>query len=264
MSLSGAIGEACGPGAAQFVEAGSLATVLLGDSIATNLFMVGFAWQQGLVPVGRESILQAIELNATAVESNQAAFEWGRRAAVDLAAVRKASSLAAAVPESRRPSASLDEAIRRRCEELARYQDERYASRYAERVARVRDAESARVTGSTALAEAVARGLFKLMAYKDEYEVARLHTDGEFLARISDMFEGDFRLKLHLAPPLWARLDPATGEPRKTEFGPWMLRAMAVLAKFKMLRGTALDPFGYSEERRAGAPARRRLRGASR
>ncbi|MCW5593187.1 MAG: indolepyruvate ferredoxin oxidoreductase family protein [Burkholderiales bacterium] len=248
--MAEAISEACGTGAADFVEAGDLATALLGDSIATNLFMVGFAWQKGLVPVGREAILRAVELNGAAVEANKSAFEWGRRAAVDIGAVRRAAAPGGEAPGSHRPSAGLDEAIARRRAELVKYQDEAYARRYEAAVARVRDAESRAVPGATALTEAVARYLFKLMAYKDEYEVARLHADGEFLARVAGQFEGDYRLKVHLAPPLWAGKDPATGEPRKRAYGPWMLKAMAALAKFKGLRGTAFDPFGHSAERR--------------
>ncbi|MCM2327623.1 MAG: indolepyruvate ferredoxin oxidoreductase family protein [Lysobacter sp.] len=245
-----AIGEACGPGATDFIEAGELASALLGDSIATNLFMVGFAWQRGLVPVGREAIARAIELNGASVEANKAAFDWGRRAAVDVAAVRKAAVPAGDLPDSLRLSESPDEAFARRRAELARYQNEAYASRYERAVARVREAEAARVPGSTALTQAVARYLFKLMAYKDEYEVARLYAEGDFLARVSRQFEGDYRLKLHMAPPLWSGTDPATGEPRKAAYGPWMLKAMAVLAKFRWLRGTAFDPFGRSQERR--------------
>jgi indolepyruvate ferredoxin oxidoreductase len=248
--MAEAIGEACGPGAADFIEAGELATALLGDSLATNLFMVGFAWQRGLVPVGREAIGQAIELNGAAVEANKAAFDWGRRAAVDAEAVRRAVMPEGTAPEGHRLSASLDEAIARRRAQLVRYQDEAYAARYEKAVSRVRAAEARQVPGSEALAQAAARGLFKLMAYKDEYEVARLYTDGEFLAGVSRQFEGDFRVKLHLAPPLWARVDPATGEPRKGTYGPWMLRAMALLARFRWLRGTALDPFGRLPERR--------------
>ncbi len=244
------IAEACGPGSADFVEAGDLATALMGDSIATNLFMVGYAWQKGLVPVGRESIVRAIELNGAAVESNKAAFDWGRRAAVDIEAVRKAASAGGEAPESHRPSASLEETIARRRAELVKYQDEAYAARYEKAVARVREAESRRIPGSSALTQAVARYLFKLMAYKDEYEVARLYADGDFAARVASQFEGDYRLRVHLAPPLWSAKDPATGEPRKRTYGPWMLTAMAVLAKFKRLRGTALDPFGRSAERR--------------
>jgi indolepyruvate ferredoxin oxidoreductase len=248
--MQDAISEACGPGSADFVEAGDLATRLLGDSIATNLFMVGYAWQKGLVPLGRESIVRAIELNGASVEANKAAFDWGRRAAVDIDAVRKAASADGEAPASRRLSATLDEAIARRRAELVQYQDDAYAARYEKAVARVREVESRSVPGSTALAWAVARHLFKLMAYKDEYEVARLYADGGFAARVASQFEGDYRLRVHLAPPLWSGTDPATGEPRKRSYGPWMLKAMALLAKFKGLRGTALDPFGHSAERR--------------
>jgi indolepyruvate ferredoxin oxidoreductase len=249
-SMAEALREACGPDGADFVDAGDLATALLGDSIATNLFMVGFAWQRGLVPVGRQSIVQAIEINGAAVEANKAAFEWGRRAAVDLASVRKAAAQGETVPESHRQSASLDEMIARRRAELAMYQDEAYAQRYVAMVQRVREVESARVQGSSALSSAVARYLYKVMAYKDEYEVARLYTDGDFLARIRRQFDDGYRIRLHLSPPVWSSVDPATGEPRKQSYGPWMLAAMRVLARFKRLRGTALDPFGYAKERR--------------
>jgi indolepyruvate ferredoxin oxidoreductase len=212
--------------------------------------MVGFAWQKGLIPVGESAILQAIELNGAAVESNRKAFEWGRRAAVDLAAVQRAATPPEARPESQRLAQGLEETIERRRRFLAEYQDEKYAKAYEDFVARVRKEEDARVPGSTALTAAVARYLFKLMAYKDEYEVARLHTDTGFLERIAQQFEGDYRVNLHLAPPLWAKPDPVTGEPRKRVYGPWMLSLMRVLARFKFLRGTALDPFGYSSERR--------------
>ncbi|MEP7068573.1 MAG: indolepyruvate ferredoxin oxidoreductase family protein, partial [Usitatibacter sp.] len=248
--MADAIREACGPGAADFVDATNLATGLLGDSIATNMFMVGYAWQKGLVPIGEAAILQAIELNGAAVESNKKAFEWGRRAAVDVASVRRAATPPEARPESQRLSQGLEETISRRRAFLAAYQDEAYAKRYEEFVARVRAAESAKAPGATVLTSVVARYLFKLMAYKDEYEVARLYTDTDFLKRVAGQFEGDYRLKLHLAPPLWAKNDPVTGEPRKREFGAWMLGAMRVLAKLKFLRGTALDVFGYSTERR--------------
>jgi indolepyruvate ferredoxin oxidoreductase len=194
--------------------------------------------------------VQAIELNGAAVESNRKAFEWGRRAAVDVAAVERAATPPDAKPESQRRSQTLEETIARRRTFLAAYQNEAYAKRYADFAERVRSAEQSKAPGSTQLTSMVARYLFKLMAYKDEYEVARLYTDTGFLKRVADQFEGDYRLKLHLAPPLWAKTDPATGEPRKREFGPWMLGAMGVLARFKFLRGTALDLFGYSAERR--------------
>jgi indolepyruvate ferredoxin oxidoreductase len=249
-AMQEAIVEACGAGAADFIEAGELATALLGDSIATNLFMVGYAWQKGLVPVGREAIASAIELNGASVEANKAAFEWGRRAAVDAAGVRRAAAPEGEAPESHRLSASLDEMISRRRAELVKYQDEGYARRYERAVARVREAESRVAPGSTALAEAAARGLFKLMAYKDEYEVARLYADGGFRERVAAAFEGDYRLKVHLAPPLLAAKDPVTGEPAKRAYGPWMLTAMSLLARLKGLRGTAFDPFGRTAERR--------------
>jgi indolepyruvate ferredoxin oxidoreductase len=250
IDMAEAIREACGPGAADFVDATQLATSLLGDSIATNLFMVGYAWQKGLIPVGEAAILQAIELNGAAVESNTKAFEWGRRAAVDIASVQRAATPAEARPDSQRLSETLDEMIARRKAFLAAYQDEAYANRYESFVAKVRAAEQSRVGNSTVLTSVVARYLFKLMAYKDEYEVARLYTDTDFLKRVASQFEGDYQLKLHLAPPLWAKTDPTTGEPRKRTYGAWMLGAMRILARLRGLRGTPLDVFGYSEERR--------------
>jgi indolepyruvate ferredoxin oxidoreductase len=249
-SMADAIRDACGAEAVDFVDASEIATALLGDSIATNLFMMGYAWQKGLIPLTEASIVQAIELNGAAVESNKAAFAWGRRAAVDVEAVKRAAGPSEAKRESHRLSESLDEAIARRRAFLADYQDETYARRYTEFVERVRAAERSKAPDSTALTDAVARNLFKLMAYKDEYEVARLYTASDFLDSVKAQFEGDYELKLHLAPPLWAKKDPATGELRKGTYGPWMLRAMGLLARFKGLRGTALDPFGYSEERR--------------
>jgi len=247
--MSDSIREACG-GATDFVDGAALATALMGDSIATNLFMVGYAWQKGLIPLASASIIQAIELNAAAVESNRKAFEWGRRAAVDLAAVQRAATPPEAKPVSQRLSQTLDESIERRREFLAAYQDAAYAKRYTDFVQKVREAEAARANGSTQLTSMVARYLFKLMAYKDEYEVARLYTQTDFVKRVAAQFEGDFRLNLHLAPPLWAKADPVTGEPRKRLYGPWMLKAMGLLARLKGLRGTALDVFGYSAERR--------------
>jgi len=248
--MAEAISEACGDGAADFVDASELATALMGDSIATNLFMVGYAFQKGLIPLTEASILQAVELNGTAVESNKKAFEWGRRAAVDLPAVERAATPPDARPETHRLSESLEETIQRRRDFLAAYQDDAYARRYTDFVQKVREAEGARVPGSTQLTSMVARYLFKLMAYKDEYEVARLYTDTDFLKRVEAQFEGDYRLNLHLAPPLWAKNDPTTGEPRKRTYGAWMLSAMRVLARLKGLRGTAFDVFGYSAERR--------------
>jgi indolepyruvate ferredoxin oxidoreductase len=249
--LRHSIAGAVGPENAEFVEATRLATGLLGDSIATNLFMLGYAYQRGLVPVSGEGIERAIELNGVAVAFNRSAFMWGRRAAVDIALVEARAVPKDAAPESHRLSGSLDEAISHRVEFLTRYQNAGYAERYAARVRRIREIETGRAPGNTALTEAVARALFKLMAYKDEYEVARLYTESDFLNRISDQFEGDYRLRFHLAPPLLAERDPATGHLLKRTYGPWMLTAFRILAKLRGLRGTAFDIFGHTAERRA-------------
>jgi indolepyruvate ferredoxin oxidoreductase len=244
---------ATGPGAAWFVDANGLATALMGDSIASNPFMLGYAWQKGLIPLSAESILRAIELNGVAVESNQKAFVWGRRAAHDLAAVEKLAKPAAVIPITQRMSKTLDEIVARRVAELTAYQDEKYAARYQALVERVkqREAESA---GSTRLTEAVARNYYKLLAYKDEYEVGRLYAAPEFMQRVNNAFEGDFKLKFHLAPPLlgslFAKPHPSTGEPTKAAFGSWMMPVFRLLAKLKGLRGTAFDVFGHSEERK--------------
>ncbi|MFO1300952.1 MAG: indolepyruvate ferredoxin oxidoreductase family protein [Burkholderiaceae bacterium] len=248
--MEAAIVDAVGEDRAWFVDGTRLATALLGDAIAANLFMLGFAWRRGLVPVSAAAIERAIELNDVAIEQNKAAFAWGRVAAVDPARVEAAVEPAGAPPVSRRLSASLDEIVARRVDELAEYQDERYARRYAALVERVGAAERALVgDAKPAFTEAVARNLFRLMAYKDEYEVARLYTSGAFLARLNERFEGDFRLGLHLAPPLLARRN-AKGELVKREYGPWMFKAFALLARLRRLRGTAFDPFGRSAERR--------------
>ncbi|MBV8119748.1 MAG: indolepyruvate ferredoxin oxidoreductase family protein [Alphaproteobacteria bacterium] len=242
---------ATGPENAEFIDATRLATGLLGDSIASNLFMLGYAYQRGLVPLSAEALERAIELNAVAVEFNRSAFRWGRRAAIDLELVEARAVPASAVPASHRLSETLDQVIDRRDAFLTAYQDRAYAARYAARVRRVHDAEAAQVPGSTALTEAVARSLFKLMAYKDEYEVARLYTESDFLKRVSDQFDGPHELRFHLAPPILGERDPQTGHPRKREFGPWMLNLFRVLARLRRLRGTPFDVFGRSEERRA-------------
>ncbi|MGQ0663974.1 MAG: indolepyruvate ferredoxin oxidoreductase family protein, partial [Pseudomonadota bacterium] len=248
-ALRAAIAEAAGHGAVEFVDGTGLATALMGDSIATNLFMLGFAWQRGLVPVSLAAILKAIELNAVAVEANQRSFNWGRLAAEDANAVAAAAKPASLAP-ARLLSASLADAIARRVEALAAYQDRAYGERYLALVRQVEAAEKAKAKGLSGLTHAVARYAFKLMAYKDEYEVARLYTDPSFMAALNDQFEGDFRLEFNLAPPLIAPRDPDTGQSMKMRFGPWMASAFAVLAKLKFLRGTALDIFGYSEDRR--------------
>ena len=235
-----------------FVEATALATALLGDSIATNLFMVGYAWQKGLIPLAAESIEGAIRLNAVAVEANRLAFGWGRLAAHDPARVQEIARplmVAQAEDEADVPE-TLDAVIEHRAAFLGEYQDGAWAERYRGFVERVRVAERERAPGKSGLADAAARNLFRLMSYKDEYEVARLYTSGEFEAGLRRQFEGDFKLRFHLAPPLLARRDPETGALRKREYGPWVFRAFRLLARMRRLRGTAWDVFGRTEERR--------------
>ncbi|MFQ5959411.1 MAG: indolepyruvate ferredoxin oxidoreductase family protein, partial [Alphaproteobacteria bacterium] len=246
------VAEAAGPGGADFIDATGLATALVGDSIATNLFLVGYAWQKGLIPLSAAAIARAVELNGVAVEANKRAFHWGRVAAHDRAFVEaRAAQAAPAAPDDQRLSQSLDEIVDRRVGELTRYQNAAYAKRYAGLVSRVHAAEAEKAKGLTGLSEAVARSYFKLLAYKDEYEVARLFADGAFARQIAAQFEGAYRLRFHLAPPLFARTDPDTGHLVKSAYGPWMMTAFRLLARLKFLRGTRLDPFGYTRERRA-------------
>jgi indolepyruvate ferredoxin oxidoreductase len=242
--LRQAIVAAAGPSAASFLDAGRLARALVGDAIGANLLLVGYAWQKGLIPLSRAAIERAIEVNGVQIDFNRRAFLWGRRAAHDLAAVEAVIGTRQAPP-----APSLDELIDRRAEFLTGYQNATYARRYRDRVARVREAETRRVPGRTELTEAVARNLFKLMAIKDEYEVARLWTDGSFRHQLEREFERWDTLEVHLAPPLLAEKD-AKGHLKKRRYGPWMLRAMRLLAPLKRLRGTAFDPFGRTAERR--------------
>ncbi|KTF38660.1 indolepyruvate ferredoxin oxidoreductase family protein [Xanthomonas translucens] len=285
------------------LDATQLATALLGDAIASNLFMLGYAWQQGLVPLSYAALMRAIELNGAAVAMNQQAFAWGRLAALDLAAVQQAAGMPGSVAAGAEPAAqrlqqlppgewegheggasaaprdphnacqardlpagdaadrghaplddthlsrSLHELVARRRAFLVDYQDAAYAARYAALVERVRETEQRVAAGSTALTEAVARYAFKLMAYKDEYEVARLYTSGDFQRQLQQQFDGAYSLRFHLAPPLLARKD-AQGRALKREYGPWMFTAFKWLAKLRVLRGGAFDLFGYSAERR--------------
>lgn len=243
-SLVAALGDA----AVGRFDAEAAATRLMGDSIYTNPMMLGYAWQKGWVPLGLESLMRAIELNAVQVEKNRQAFDWGRRAAHDpqaMAALLAPTTPAQVIQFKKRDT--VEELVARRVDFLTAYQNAAYARTYQDFVEKVRQAESR--LGKTALTEAVARYLFKLMAYKDEYEVARLHTDPAFQAQIAAQFEGDYRLQLHLAPPLFAKKNDK-GELIKQTYGPWMLKVMSVLARFKGLRGTALDVFGRTEERR--------------
>jgi indolepyruvate ferredoxin oxidoreductase len=239
-------------GAAQthFVNASALSTALLGQSLGANMFMLGYAYQLGTLPISAQAIEKAIEMNGEAVAMNHAAFRWGRRAAIDLSAV-EALARPATVDPVRQISKSFDETVARRVAFLTAYQNAAYAERYRRRVAGAKAAEAAKAPGQSGFAEAVARYLFKLMAYKDEYEVARLYADPAFLTQVKNEVDGDnLRFTFHLAPPLLARRNKTTGEPRKMSFGPWMMKVFEVLAKLKVLRDTVLDPFGYTTERR--------------
>ena len=245
-----AIEEAAGSDMTAVVEAERIATALMGDAIATNMFMLGHAWQRGAVPLSREAILRAIELNGVAIPMNREAFEWGRVAAHDAELLPETTREEASPLAHRRLSQSVDEVIERRTEWLTDYQSARYAKRYAGRIAKVREAESRfGEVGLGGLTDVVARNLYKLMAIKDEYEVARLFSDGAFEKQLEMTFESYGNLQFHLAPPLLARKNEK-GELKKRAYGPWMRGAYSTLAKLRSLRGTPFNVFGYSAERR--------------
>jgi indolepyruvate ferredoxin oxidoreductase len=249
--LKRAITAAAGWDNSHFVDASKLAVALLGNSIGANMFMLGYAYQLGGLPVSGEALEKAIALNGEAVAMNIAAFRYGRRAAIDPDAVEALVEPAPAeANDSLKLSESFREVVARREAFLTAYQSRRYARRYRALVDRVAKTESEKTPGMSGLAEAVARYLFKLMAYKDEYEVARLYTDTGFLQRVRAQFDGDLRFEFHLAPPMLEKPDPVTGEPKKRSYGPRMLRLFGILKKFRFLRGTPLDPFGYSDDRR--------------
>ncbi|WP_193164693.1 indolepyruvate ferredoxin oxidoreductase family protein [Microbulbifer hainanensis] len=229
------------------VEGHKLTSAALGDTLAANIFMLGFAWQKGLLPLGQDSLLQAIELNGVAVEGNLQGFAAGRLAAANRSGLD--ALLKGGIEEKSLPR-TLAEIVAHRSEHLTGYQNAELAQRYRALVDKVKAAESLKVPGSEALAEVVARNYAKLLAYKDEYEVARLYTDGRFVKALEENFAGDFELEFNLAPPLIAPFDKALGRPRKLKFGGWMYKAFGLLAKLKGLRGTAFDVFGYTTERK--------------
>ncbi|HEY7765440.1 MAG TPA: indolepyruvate ferredoxin oxidoreductase family protein [Aestuariivirgaceae bacterium] len=229
---------------AHFVDSTGIATELLGDSIASNMFTLGYAYQKELIPIGAAAIERAIELNGVSVKLNLDAFLMGRRAAQE---TQLFASLTAQTAEPRKET--IDELVERRFHDLVAYQNEAYAKRYRSLVEESRRAESAVVKGTTALSEAVGRYYYKLLAYKDEYEVARLYTNGEFQKALARRFKGG-KINVYLAPPILASRDPATGELRKRAYGPWVMSAFRLLARLKFLRGSFLDPFGHTAERR--------------
>ncbi len=245
-ALRHAIEARAGKAPVHSLDAHSLAVKLFGDSIAANMFLLGYAYQLGHVPVGSAALEQAIELNGAAVEMSRNAFRFGRLGAHDPAALARVLGQAGvAAPKS----ASLEDLVASRASYLADYQDEALAERYRQRIAQIAEAERNKAPASSGLADAVARGYHKLLAYKDEYEVARLFTHPAFEAALSEQFEARGKLSFHLAPPLLARHDKATGEPRKMQFGRWLLPVFRALSKGRRLRGTAWDVFGYTQER---------------
>jgi indolepyruvate ferredoxin oxidoreductase len=232
-----------------FLDATRLATALLGDAIATNPFLLGYASQRGLLPVSVAALTRAIELNGTAIDLNKTAFTWGRRAALDLAAVERAAASQSDSPVRAPLPETVPEIVAHRMTHLTDYQNAAYAARYRSLVDRLAATESKIVPGQDKLARAVAQNYAKLLAYKDEYEVARLYRTAVFRENLARQFDGNYRLRFHLAPPAFAQVDPHTGHPRKRAFGGWMMGAFALLAQFKALRGTAFDPFGRTSER---------------
>lgn len=246
-SMRQSIVDATGEEKTHFVDSHRLATALMGDSIASNLFLVGYAFQKGLIPLSAEALERAIELNGVAVDFNKQAFLWGRRAAHDLEAVQEVVRPAI---QPRPIPTTLEEIVSHRKEFLTGYQNAKYAKRYEDLVRRAQQAETEKAAGRKGLAEAVARYYAKLLAYKDEYEVARLYADGKFLKDLEAKFEGDYKLKFYMAPPLLAKRDPVTGHLKKRSFGPWVFKAYKMLTRFKWLRGTPLDPFGYTADRK--------------
>lgn len=230
------------------IPAQEIATSLMGDSIATNILMLGYAWQKGMIPVTLASIEQAIQMNGVAIESNLRTFYWGRMAAHDMGAIK------AIISEGRGEdvtiSKSFDEIVKKRQAHLKAFQNAALAKKYTALLDRVRACEEQKGSGKTDLSIAVAQNYSKILSYKDEYEVARLYSHPDFKTKLKHQFEGKFKLKVHMAPPLISRIDTNTGRPKKREFGGWIFPALSLLAKFKFLRGTAFDPFGSLKDRK--------------
>ncbi|NQV56288.1 MAG: 2-oxoacid:acceptor oxidoreductase family protein [Rhodospirillales bacterium] len=243
-----AIGTKLGGDNVEFINATWLATHLMGDAITSNIFLMGYAYQKGLLPISASSIIAAIQLNGVAAEENIRAFAWGRVAAADPQRIHQLTG------EEEEPggeeAADLDTFAAANAENLTRYQNRAYGQRYLGRIERLRNAEEIATPSREDLSLAAARNLYRLMAYKDEYEVARLFSDGAFRRKLEAQFSGAYQLRYHLAPPVLAATDPVSGAPRKREFGPWMGAAFHILAQFKYLRGTFIDPFGAHQDRR--------------
>jgi len=246
--LTRSLTDAVSEGHAAFCDATDLAEKLVGDAVGVNLFLVGMAWQRGLLPLSLQSIERAIALNGVAVELNMMAFTWGRISAIDPTAVQQTT--ACGKPDRERVSVTVEEVVQRRVDFLKGYQSSAYAAKYAAVMHKVVAVEAEKMLGRTELSRTIADSLFRLMAYKDEYEVARLHTEFGFFEELEQRFEGPLKLHFHLAPPLISRRNPGDGLPKKQRFGAWMYPILRLLARGRILRGTVFDAFGYTRERR--------------
>ena len=216
----------------------------MGNSVYANVMLMGLAWQKGLIPVGLDAMIRAIDLNGVAPAANKRAFHIGRLAAADPGFAESYLGKKVVVPST------LDETIATRSAFLTQYQNKKYAHTYETALTPIRARETELGLGEN-LSQAAAKALFKVMSYKDEYEVARLHRDKTFKARIAQEFEGDYAVKYHLAPPIMNTQLDGRGRPKKKEFGASMGKIFAVLARLKFLRGSAFDIFGYSAERKS-------------
>ena len=251
-TICAGIKQICGDDNVFELEGTKIATALMGNSIATNMFMLGYAYQHGEIPLSQEAIFRALDLNGVAIHMNQTAFLWGRLAAHDLEAVLAEIKTPAGHKEAyahRQRSEALEDVIERRITSLTGYQNKAYADRFKALVDKTLQAEISLKPKSTDLTDAVTRYFYKVMAYKDEYEVARLYTDGAFLKHLKAQFEGNYKVAFNLAPPILNRRDE-NGHLKKREFGRWIFPVFSILAKLKVLRGTPLDVFGYSQERK--------------
>ncbi|NVD35281.1 indolepyruvate ferredoxin oxidoreductase family protein [Marinobacter lutaoensis] len=245
----GILRQAVGDDRFDALNANGIAEKLMGDTVFSNVMMLGFAWQKGLLPVSEAALMRAIELNGVAIDRNKEAFGWGRVAAAEPAVI---DTLLQGSQDASRTAAepTLDELIASRHGHLERYQNRRWADRYRDDVNRVRAVEQALGHEHLLLTRVVAQQLYRFMAYKDEYEVARLFAETDFMKEVNDTFEGDFKVHFHLAPPILNTGTDARGRPRKRRFGPWMFRVFKVLARMRGLRGSVFDPFRYSADRR--------------
>ena len=243
--ILGGIHALVGPDKSHRVDATRIATQIFGDAIMANMFLLGYAFQSGLIPLSEAAILEAIKLNGASIDMNQSAFTWGRFWRADLKSAQDAAKL-----EPETPIESLDDAVVRRQAVLVDYQNAAYAKRYRDLIEATKRAEIIAIGNTGTLSETVALTAYRLMAYKDEYEIARLLSAQAFRSQIDGTFEGDFKVKYHLAPPILSKIDKSTGRPKKRVFGAWLTPVFVSLAKLKALRGTPLDIFGYSHERR--------------